>query len=76
MITQRGPLILSDTSINIDPNSEELAEIAQMTANLGMAFGFDPVLAVIYKGDRSQFDIKGARVSVYTSGGRTFKTEL
>ena len=47
MITQRGPLILSDTSINIDPNSEELAEIAQMTANLGMAFGFDPVLALL-----------------------------
>ncbi|WP_297696378.1 NADP-dependent malic enzyme [uncultured Eudoraea sp.] len=47
MITQRGPLILSDTSINIDPNSEELAEIARMTANLGVAFGFDPVLALL-----------------------------
>ena len=47
MITARGPLILSDTSINIDPNAEELAEITQMTANLGTAFGFDPVLALL-----------------------------
>ena len=47
MITKRGPLILADTSINIDPNAEELAEIARMTANLGEAFGFDPVLALL-----------------------------
>ncbi|MCX2719033.1 NADP-dependent malic enzyme [Lentiprolixibacter aurantiacus] len=47
MITNRGPLILADTSINIDPNAEELAEITRMTANLGTAFGFDPVLALL-----------------------------
>lgn len=47
MITKIGPLILSDTSINIDPNAEELAEIARMTANLGSAFGFKPVVAML-----------------------------
>ena len=47
MITERGPLILADTSINIDPNAEELAEITKMTANLGSAFGFNPVLALL-----------------------------
>ncbi len=47
MITNRGPLILADTSINIDPNAEELVEITRMTANLGKAFGFDPVLALL-----------------------------
>ena len=47
MITNRGPLILADTSINIDPNAEELTEITRMTANLGSAFGFDPVLALL-----------------------------
>ena len=47
MITERGPLILSDTSINIDPTAEELAEITRMTANLGSAFGFNPVLALL-----------------------------
>jgi hypothetical protein len=38
--------------------------------------GFTPVLAMIYKGDRDQFDIKGARVSIYPTGGRNFKTKL
>ncbi len=47
MITDRGPLFLADTSINIDPNAEDIAKIAQMTANLARAFGFDPVLALL-----------------------------
>ncbi|MRI02485.1 NADP-dependent malic enzyme [Kriegella sp. EG-1] len=46
MNTQRGPLFLADTSINIDPNAEEIAEIAQMTANVASTFGFDPVMAL------------------------------
>jgi len=47
MITDRGPLFLADTSINIDPNALEIAEIAQMTANLAKTFGFDPVVALL-----------------------------
>ncbi len=47
MITDRGPLFVADTSINIDPNAAEIAEIAQMTANLAKAFGFDPVMALL-----------------------------
>ncbi|WP_430906682.1 NADP-dependent malic enzyme [Maribacter sp. 2-571] len=47
MITSRGPLFLADTSINIDPNAEEIAEIAQMTANVASTFGFEPVLALL-----------------------------
>lgn len=47
MITERGPLFLADTSINIDPNTEELAEIAQMTANVASTFGFNPVVAML-----------------------------
>ncbi|PCJ97929.1 MAG: NADP-dependent malic enzyme [Flavobacteriaceae bacterium] len=47
MITSRGPLFLADTSINIDPSAKELAEIAQMTANLATTFGFDPVMALL-----------------------------
>ncbi|MFX0555465.1 NADP-dependent malic enzyme [Maribacter sp. CXY002] len=47
MITDRGPLFLADTSINIEPNAEEIAEIAQMTANVASTFGFDPVLALL-----------------------------
>jgi len=38
--------------------------------------GFEPVLAVIYKGDRTQLGLKGARASIYPIGGRSFKTEI
>ncbi|MEO0528044.1 MAG: NADP-dependent malic enzyme [Bacteroidota bacterium] len=47
MMTNRGPLFLADTSINIDPNAEEIAEIAQMTANVATTFGFNPVMALL-----------------------------
>ena len=40
MLTKRGMLFLSDTSINIDPSPKELAKIAQMTAQtVGCAHG-------------------------------------
>ncbi|OQD43748.1 NADP-dependent malic enzyme [Croceivirga radicis] len=47
MITERGPLFLADTSINIDPSAEELAEITQMTAQVASTFGFNPVIAML-----------------------------
>ena len=47
MITRRGPLFLADTSINIDPTAEEIAEIARMTAKVAATFGFDPVMALL-----------------------------
>jgi malate dehydrogenase (oxaloacetate-decarboxylating)(NADP+) len=47
MITKRGPMFLADTSINIDPSAEQLAEIARMTANVATTFGFDPVMAFL-----------------------------
>jgi malate dehydrogenase (oxaloacetate-decarboxylating)(NADP+) len=47
MITQRGPMFLSDTSINIDPSAETIAEIAQMTANVAKTFGFESITALL-----------------------------
>lgn len=47
MITKRGPLFLADTSMNIDPTAEELAEIAKNTANVASTFGFNPVMALL-----------------------------
>jgi malate dehydrogenase (oxaloacetate-decarboxylating)(NADP+) len=47
MITKSGPIFLADTSININPSAEELAEIAQNTANVAATFGFDPVIALL-----------------------------
>ncbi|UZO81210.1 NADP-dependent malic enzyme [Aquimarina sp. ERC-38] len=47
MVTEKGPLFISDTSINIDPSATELAKIAQMTAKTVEMFGMDPVIAMI-----------------------------
>lgn len=38
--------------------------------------GFEPVLAMIYKGDRDQLGIRGARASIYPLSGRTFKRQI
>ena len=47
MMTQRGPLFLSDTSINIEPDSRDLSRIALMTSQVVKMFGIDPVIAMI-----------------------------
>ena len=46
MMTQRGPMFLSDTSININPSAKDLAKIAQMTARVVSLFGMEPVVAL------------------------------
>ena len=47
LMTDRGPLFLSDTSINIDPTAKDLAKIAQMTATVVKMFGLEPVIAMV-----------------------------
>jgi malate dehydrogenase (oxaloacetate-decarboxylating)(NADP+) len=47
MITSKGPLFLSDTSINIDPSSKDLAVIAKMTAETVKMFGIEPNIAML-----------------------------
>ncbi len=47
LTTERGPMFLADTAINIDPTAEEIADITQMTANVAATFGFDPVIAML-----------------------------
>ncbi len=47
MNTSRGPLFISDTSINIDPPAKDLAKIAQMTAKTVRLFGLEPVIAMM-----------------------------
>jgi malate dehydrogenase (oxaloacetate-decarboxylating)(NADP+) len=47
MMTSRGPMLLSDTAINTNPTSEELAKIAIMTSKVAKLFGIEPVTAMI-----------------------------
>ncbi len=63
MLTKRGPLFISDTSINIDPTAKELAKIAQMTNYTMKMFGLDPVIAMIsYANFGSSKDIHATKV--------------
>ena len=47
MLTKRGMLFLSDTSINVDPSAKELAKIAQITSETVKMFGVKPVMAML-----------------------------
>ena len=47
MLTSKGPIFLSDTSINIDPAYNDLAYISIMTANTAKMFGYNPVIAML-----------------------------
>ena len=47
MLTKKGPMFLSDTTININPNAEQLANITQLTSNLAKLFGFKPNIAML-----------------------------
>ena len=47
MMTARGPMFLSDTAINPNPSSDDLAKIALMTAKTVRMFGMQPVIAMV-----------------------------
>jgi len=47
MLTSKGPLFLSDTAINEVPDAEELATIANMTAEAMHMFGIKPRMAML-----------------------------
>lgn len=47
MMTQRGPMFLSDTAINPNPSADDLAKIALMTAKTVKMFGMEPVIAMV-----------------------------
>lgn len=47
MLTDKGPLFLSDTAMNINPNAKELTEIARMTNKTMKMFGLTPNLAMV-----------------------------
>jgi malate dehydrogenase (oxaloacetate-decarboxylating)(NADP+) len=45
-ISDKGPMFLSDTAINIDPTADDLAKLSMMTGNRQM-FGVEPVIAMV-----------------------------
>lgn len=47
MLTKRGPMFLSDTAININPDAYTLSKIASMTSRVVKMFGIEPVIAMV-----------------------------
>ena len=47
MNTKKGPIFISDTSINVDPDATQLAQIAQMTSFAVSMFGLEPNVAMV-----------------------------
>ena len=47
MMTNRGPMFLSDTAINPNPTADDLAKIALMTQKTVRMFGMEPVIAMV-----------------------------
>jgi len=47
MMTNRGPMFLSDTAINPNPSADDLAKIALMTEKTVRMFGIEPIIAMV-----------------------------
>ncbi len=47
MLTSKGPLIFTDTTVNIDPSAETLADIAEMASGMAKIFAIEPNIAML-----------------------------
>ncbi len=47
MNTKKGPYFFADTTVNVDPTSDDLVDIALLTNTAVKEFGVDPVMAVL-----------------------------
>ena len=61
MNTKKGTLFLADTTINIDPTSEDLAEIALLTSKAVKRFNIKPRLAMLSYSNFGSSNSKGSK---------------
>lgn len=47
MVTKKGPFFFADTTMNVDPTAEELADIAILTANTVKQYNITPRMAML-----------------------------
>ncbi len=67
MLTKKGPLFLSDTTVNMNPSAQVLADTTILTANMVKNFNIEPKIALLsysnfgaYKGQGSPVRVKEA----------------
>lgn len=46
-LTDKGPLFMADTTVNPDPEAEDLVDIALMSAEVAREFGYEPRIAFV-----------------------------
>ncbi len=51
LITTKGPLFITDTQVNHDPNARDIAEMARMSAWHVRQFGIEPKIALVSHSD-------------------------
>ena len=61
MNTKKGTLFLADTTINIDPSAEELAEIALLTSKAVKKFNIKPRVAMLSYSNFGSSNSEGSR---------------
>jgi malate dehydrogenase (oxaloacetate-decarboxylating)(NADP+) len=77
MLLDDRTLFFADTTVNIDPSAEELAEIAVLCANEVSQLGFEPRVAMLsFSNFGSNKDPRASKVRKATALVRTLKPDL
>ena len=61
VLTPKGPLFMADTTINLDPTAEELADITQLVADEIKSFNITPKIAMISHSNFGSTDSEEAK---------------
>ena len=62
LLTKRGPIFLADTTVNFNPNAEELADIAMMVAKEVRNFNITPRIAMLSYSNFGSSDSEEAKI--------------
>ena len=63
IMTAKGPVFIADTTINVNPNTEQLADIAELTADSVLRMGIKPTMAMLsYSNFGSTKDVNSTKV--------------
>ncbi len=61
LVTNKGPLFITDTQVRHDPSASDIAEMAQMSARHVRRFGIEPKIALVSHSDFGTDDSPAAR---------------
>jgi len=64
MLTKKGPLFLSDTTVNMNPSTQVLVDTTMLTANMVKNFNIEPRIALLSYSNFGAFKGEGSPVRV------------